>query len=368
MFSTLNFIVPLNNTDKVLKIRNQTGLVAHIIRDPTCTTKQEGINIIIKQAAESNILILDFSDINEATLAHIILRDNLVQLAINLGINNNSTLPIHINNNDWQDSVIDIISVIPGSPTNGDRYIAKVNLLGTIVYDLEHDTSSSITVPQYSIIQYWNATDNGTTGSGWVVVLPEIGMYTSVDNLNNNIIKWTGTAWVELNWFTSYDIKNENPTITTQDGQYTGISPLVDMPSLSSLIEVKVNGVDVTIGDGCNELSFLSPSWAGLFATEYTFTSATSSTIDIIPQHNIKVGDSLILIDNGIIVCYDVTTVVGNIITITGTLTGPVTAVLLVKSYGKIKQGDILLWFGSSAGYELDPTEDTITFKYLTHN
>lgn len=368
MFSTQNFIVPLNNTDKVLKIRNQTGLVAHIIRDPTCTTKQEGLNIVIKQTAESNIITLDFASIEEATLGHIILRDNLVQLAINLGINNNSTLPLHINNNDWQDSVIDIISVIPGSPTNGDRYIAKTNLLGTTVYDLEHDTSSSITVPANSIIQYWDATTNGTTGSGWVVILPEIGMYTNVDNNLNNIYKWNGTNWVELNWFTSYDIKNEHPTITTQDGQYTGISPLVDMPSLSSLIEVKVNGVDVTIGDGCNELSFLSPSWAGLFATEYTFVTASGSTIDVIPPHNIKVGDSLILIDNVNIVCYDVTTVVGNVITITGTLTGPVTAILLVKGYGKIKQGDILLWFGSSAGYELDPTEDTITFKYLTHN
>lgn len=368
MFSTQNFIVPLNNTDKVLKIRNLTGLVAHIIRDPTCTTKQEGVNIVIKQAAESTILVLDFADITEATAAHIILRDNLVQLAINLGINNNSTLPLHINNNDWQDSIIDIITTIPGSPTNGDRYIAKTALLSVPVYDMEHDTVSSITVPINSIVQYWDATVNGTTAGGWVVILPEIGMYTSLDSVSSYIIKWDGTNWVELNWYTSLDIKNENPTITTQDGQYSGISALSNNPAASAVVEVKVNGVDVIIGDGCDELSFLSPTWAGLFAKEYAFTSATGTTIVLTGPHKVKVGDSLIFIDNGIIVCYDVLTVVSNTITISTTLAGTVTAIFHVKKWGNIKQGDVLLWFGTGAGYELDTDDDTISFKYLTHN
>jgi len=86
MFSKINFIVPLNSNDKTLKIRNIKGLVSHIIKDPTCTVIQSGININIRQAADSVMLTLDFSSIEEANDAHIILRDNLSILANNLGI------------------------------------------------------------------------------------------------------------------------------------------------------------------------------------------------------------------------------------------------------------------------------------------
>jgi len=93
MFSKLNFIVPLNPTDKVLKIRNINGLVVHMIKDPFCTIKQEGVNIYIKQAAESNTLTLNFATIIEATEAHVLLRDALAILSINLGFINNSCPP-----------------------------------------------------------------------------------------------------------------------------------------------------------------------------------------------------------------------------------------------------------------------------------
>lgn len=86
MFSKLNFIVPLNSNDKTLKIRNTNGLVVHMIKDPTCTVKQNGVNILVKQAAESNVLTLNFASSDEAKDAHIILRDNLAILSANLGL------------------------------------------------------------------------------------------------------------------------------------------------------------------------------------------------------------------------------------------------------------------------------------------
>lgn len=102
MFSKLNFIIPLTNADKLLRIRNINGLVVHIIKDPTCTVKQEGVNITIKQQSESNSILLTFSNIEEATDSHIILRDNLKILSNNLGINivpTPSPTPINCSNN-----------------------------------------------------------------------------------------------------------------------------------------------------------------------------------------------------------------------------------------------------------------------------
>lgn len=86
MFSKLNFIVPVNSNDKNIKIRNTNGLVVHMIKDPTCSVKQEGVNIFVKQQGESNTLTLNFSSSDEAKDAHIILRDNLILLSNNLGI------------------------------------------------------------------------------------------------------------------------------------------------------------------------------------------------------------------------------------------------------------------------------------------
>jgi hypothetical protein len=85
MFSKLNFIVPLNSNDKTLKIRNTNGLVVHMIKDPSCSIKHEGVNIYVKQSSESNLLTFNFSSTEEAADAHSVLRQNLVILSQNLG-------------------------------------------------------------------------------------------------------------------------------------------------------------------------------------------------------------------------------------------------------------------------------------------
>lgn len=269
---------------------------------------------------------------------------------------------------DWQDSILDFAVALPVSPSDGERYIAKNAIPLVTTYDVIADSLTVTTVPIHSIVHYWDAIAHGTSNGGWIVIAPQLGMFTSADNTGNHLIKWDGFTWVDLNWMLSKDFKIESPTVTTQDGEYTGISPLINMPAGSISVEVKVNGIDTVIGDGCTAASFLAPQWAALFAKQYNFISATGTTVVISGVHDLEIADAVIIKDNGIIKCFDVTLVSGNTITISAPLTGPVTSVMHAKKWGNIKAGDILLWFGSKAGYQLDPVDDKIVFKYITHN
>jgi len=268
---------------------------------------------------------------------------------------------------DWQDSINSFISVLPVSPVDKERYITNTAILGVSTYDVISDITTVATVPVNAIVQYWDSVTHSTANGGWIVVLPQPGMFTSIDTVGNKIMKWSGTEWIDLDWSISTDFKIEAPNVTTVDGEYSGISPLTDIPTGNIVGAVEVNGIDVTIGNGCNATTFLAPTWSGLFAKQYSFTSATGSTIVISGIHDLTNADSLIITDNGIIKCFDIVTVLGNTITISGVLTTPVTTIMQPKKWGNIKQGDLLLWFGSNAGYQLDPF-DKIVYKYIVHN
>lgn len=83
MFNTLNFIVPLNPNDTILKLRNDSNFIQYIIRDPFCTIVQFDKSLDIKQKAESKSIRLDFTTKAEATQGHLILREALAELAAN---------------------------------------------------------------------------------------------------------------------------------------------------------------------------------------------------------------------------------------------------------------------------------------------
>jgi len=80
MFSSQNFLLSVNPGDKIIKIRNVSGQLAHIIRDPTCTIRQEGVLIYIKQQSESQTISLDFSSSDDCKAAHLLLRQELIKL------------------------------------------------------------------------------------------------------------------------------------------------------------------------------------------------------------------------------------------------------------------------------------------------
>lgn len=92
MYNSLNLVVPLLTTDIVLKIRNNTGKITYIIKDPTCTIKIDGNILSCKQQSESSYITLDFVSAEDARLGHVVLRNALIQLSSNLGLVDNKVL------------------------------------------------------------------------------------------------------------------------------------------------------------------------------------------------------------------------------------------------------------------------------------
>lgn len=269
MFSTVNFIVPLNSGDTTLKLRNSTGKLTNIIREATCTIKRDKKFVYVKQSGESDLITLDFVSDSEAISAANLLRDAIDALASNLGI------------------AID-----------------------------------------------------GNGGSGW----------------KNN----SGSGGT-----LSMDVKHLAAANTAQDGDDTGMSGLTDDPTGHVNVNVFVNGVKTFVGNGCTAAQFLSPQFECIFAKEYAISSYTSNTVTITGSHNLQVGNSLIINVAGTNRCYDINNVTGNVITLTGaSLSGTINSVLQTKAWGNIRLGDILLWFGSYAGYELD-TSYKISYEYF---
>lgn len=86
-YSKLNFISPINVGDKVIRIKNTTGLVLHLIKETTATTYSKGNYIILKQSGEANSITLDFSSETEAIEALVLLRQALTTISLNTGIN-----------------------------------------------------------------------------------------------------------------------------------------------------------------------------------------------------------------------------------------------------------------------------------------
>jgi hypothetical protein len=77
---------------------------------------------------------------------------------------------------EWQESCLDILLTPPGSPSTGDRYL--INGTGTDAW-AGHD---------YAIAE-WN-------GSSWDFTAPTTGTFVSVDDDNQNLWYYNGSAWV----------------------------------------------------------------------------------------------------------------------------------------------------------------------------
>jgi len=80
MYSSRNFIIPLQSTDQTLKIRNIEGITTSIIKEADCTIKVELSIITIKQSSESVLIRLQFSSPSDAQSAHVLLRQALTSL------------------------------------------------------------------------------------------------------------------------------------------------------------------------------------------------------------------------------------------------------------------------------------------------
>lgn len=80
-----------------------------------------------------------------------------------------------VNNNEWQDSVLDRIVSMPSSPVEGSRYLY---------------IGESITYKNKIITR---------VGTTWIITNPTVGMSVRVDDEVNYIYRFNGTAWIREN-------------------------------------------------------------------------------------------------------------------------------------------------------------------------
>lgn len=404
-FSKLNFIVPLNNGDKVLKIRNAEGVTAHIIRESTATTKTSSKYVYLKQSGESNVITLDFMDATEATEALVLLRTALDLLGVNLGVNNSGNTgsgwdsnnshtsdcdcndcgsnrhPVLLNDI-WSESnlipntaplvstsIVQVLQNIPLTNIAGTKKFSAIQFIDIIPPYFGDGTSYGILVKTY----------NGfTIPSNLYKIDIDCGIITFPNFINVGNILVDATHPPKVNFFKylghkgltstntiiSYDSKFQNPTTTTVDGQNSGISGLLDKPE--GTIEVQVNGKRVTLGNGCNAVTFYNPTFSCLFAKKYIIASSTSTSVSLTDASGFLTGDYVILVDNtNIITCLQISSMSGNTLNFLISTPNTYTQVYKAKLWAEINIGDELLWFGSYASYELDPT-DVISYTYLS--
>jgi hypothetical protein len=254
MYSKVNFIVPVNS-DTVLKIKDIKGVVAHIIRDHTCTIKRAGRFIHIKQSGDANEVVLDFNSESESEDAHLLLRTALVQMGNNV--------------------------------------------------DSKDDAATTIDSP---------------------------------------------------------DIKNESPVFTNYDGDDAGISELADDPIGS--VKVFVNGLNTVVGNGCNKVSFLNPTFECLFAARYEILEINGRDYTLANSAGITANDFFIVKIGQANDIARIVSVKDNIIRLDIDAVPTDGFGYKPKTYNNIGSGDRLIWFGSFAEYQLDPT-DRITYSYL---
>lgn len=205
-----------------------------------------------------------------------------------------------ITDTDWINSVIATSSIIPGSPTIGQRYLLDNNASGLTFtqYNPDTDTTNLFTASGWEAIEYFSATQ-----SGWIVTESDTAMSVSIETDQNAIYQYYGTAYKRQSFEQTYptvDDKNMPCSVTVLDGDEAISTPISHTPSEGSYVEFLLNGLQIKIEDSATVgSSVTSPCY---FSNDGGVT------------HSLRV----------------------------------------VKRIKDIKMGDKMYWVGSNAGYELD--------------
>lgn len=215
---------------------------------------------------------------------------------------------------DWINSVTATSSLIPVSPTNGDRYLLDNNAIGLTLtqYNINDNTTSSFTVGGWETIEYYV----GSSTSGWLVTEPSTAMTVTIESDQNAIYQYYGSAYKRQSFEQTYPTtanKSMVCNVTNVDGDEAITTPLVYTPSEGSYIEVLLNGVQIKIEDAATIGSLV--------------TAPCYFSNDVITAHSTR-------------------------------------SVKLIKD---IVAGDKMYWVGSNAGYQLD-VSDKSDWNYVVTN
>lgn len=211
--------------------------------------------------------------------------------------NNGSNI---ITGTDWINSVIATSSIIPTSPTVGQRYLLDNNVAGLTFtqYNTDINTTNTFTASGWETIEYFSGTE-----SGWIVTNPDTAMSVSIETDQDAIYQYYGTSYKRQSFEQTYptvDNKNMNCNVTSIDGDEAISTPILHTPTEGSYVEFLLNGLKINIED--------TATFGSLVTSPCYFSNDGGAS------HSVRV----------------------------------------VKRINQIKSGDKIYWVGSNAGYQLD--------------
>lgn len=167
-----------------------------------------------------------------------------------------------IANLEFQDSVIDRVTAPPGLPSAGDRYL----IIATATGDFAGKEDQ---------IAEWN-------GSAWVYTIPAVGFFLSVDDENDRLYYYTGSAWAE---------KYFEATTASLGVEKVGMDIRLDLLSGGGL-KLTGNEVGVEPGDfaGDGLVDDGSDNLAIDWATDFTIGAADAKAVKASDLANIGSG------------------------------------------------------------------------------
>jgi hypothetical protein len=222
------------------------------------------------------------------------------------------------------------------------------------------------------IIEITSTASTGLTYAAWQVTEPRLGMVTTLDNKSSNLVRYVGSSWSEYQYESTFKVSSQKwiqAQTTTADYDIAMGETLQYEPSGSKGVDVLINGVEVPN----SVYVFGNPS----ATSSLTLLAEGTNTVDVPVAQTPTTGQYLVL-DNGNDYFRQVTatsSATGTIsrVTYSGNNVSGINNLYLfdiaTRSGNVGKQGDYLLWIGSS-WYELtqDTPADYITLEYTTTN
>lgn len=294
--------------------------------------------------------------------------------AADTGIGGGSSVP---SLGEWQDSVIDFITVLPPSNNDLDRYIYNsTSSVVTTIYDIINQTLSSGTINQYDIIEYHvvtNGTNNST--SGWRTTIPSMGMFTSIDaqagDFANNIYYFnTTTKWTPYSRETTYPheliLSPQDTFVNGTNGTYSHVISNITIDKKGSLVtdvNLYVNGVRLK----SSEYNLVS-----LNALSLNYVSSNTVRITLNSVVGITLGNPIKIVVGSTVYWRVVILIIGNIVYFSGTPIVGITngGVYTITSMHTIPQIGDYIMINSILGYDIEvgSDPDDLLLMYVTAN
>lgn len=263
--------------------------------------------------------------------------------------------------------------------TNDDdnRYLLVENSFTLDVAEFDSGSQSytldeNVMVPENRIITYLNQSFTGLSQDAWEVTNPRIGMVTTLDNIENNLIRYVGSSsgWVEYFFEQTFKVNSQKDLIcnlTEVDYDVAVDTQLEFEPSGNKSVDILINGVEVS---GMNYIFAKPRNFEEL--TTFTVSGTNSITVDTSEEPDIddylrfemNNGDikwrkisAISQVGSDSIIEYSGENVVGIIDNIDSLS-------VTIRDERIAKKGDLLLWLGDDF-YHLDQM-DLITFEYVS--